>query len=72
MSDCDLEDVPADVDLPPSIGEPARRALVAQGYRRLVQLDGVPVDEVADLHGVGPRAIHRLRQALEDRGLSFG
>jgi hypothetical protein len=60
-----------DVDLPAGIGRPARRALVAKGYRRLDDLDGVSADEIADLHGVGPRALQRLRQAMEDRGLSL-
>jgi predicted flap endonuclease-1-like 5' DNA nuclease len=57
-------------DLPP-IGAPATRALAGAGITRLDQLPALTEAEVAALHGVGPRAVGRLREALADRGLSF-
>ena len=57
--------------LPRAIGAPATRALTGAGYTRLVQLDGVPRDGLAVLHGVGPRALRILQEGLEARGLSL-
>ncbi len=57
-------------DLPP-IGAPATRALHAAGFTRLEQVAGVPECELAQLHGVGSKALRLLREALADRGLSF-
>ncbi|TFV76224.1 DNA-binding protein [Blastococcus sp. CT_GayMR20] len=61
----------ADSDLP-RIGAPATGALRLAGYTRLDQLAGVPERELGQLHGVGPRALRILREALAERGLSFG
>jgi len=60
------------VDLPADIGAPATRALVAAGYTRLAQLATVPIAELRQLHGVGPRALTRLQEALEQQGMSLG
>jgi hypothetical protein len=59
-------------DLPRGIGAPATRALAAAGLTRLDQLAGVPERQLGDLHGVGPRALRILREALAEQGLSFG
>ncbi len=59
-------------DFPKSIGNPARRALEHAGYTRLEGLTEVREAELAKLHGVGPKALERLRAALAERGLSFG
>jgi hypothetical protein len=59
-------------DLPPGIGAPATRALTAAGYTSLEQLAGVSERQLGALHGVGPKALRILREALQDRGLSFG
>jgi hypothetical protein len=56
-------------DLPGSIGAPTRRALSAAGYTRLAQLTSVRAAEL--LHGVGPKAIRLLREALAAQGLAF-
>ena len=58
-------------DLPAGIGQPARRALVQAGYLRLSQVSQLSEAELNRLHGVGPKAVDRLRQALAARGLSF-
>ena len=55
----------------PNIGKPAGRALAGAGYTRLDQLSKVSEAELLKLHGVGPKAIRILREALTERGLSF-
>lgn len=58
-------------DLPHAIGNPARRALANAGYSRLEQLTQVRESDLLRMHGVGPKAIERLREALQSRGQSF-
>jgi predicted flap endonuclease-1-like 5' DNA nuclease len=58
--------------LPRGIGAPATRALTAAGYTELSQLAGVPATELAKLHGVGPKALRLLQEALHDQGMSLG
>jgi hypothetical protein len=55
-----------------SIGAPATRALTAAGYTELRQLEGVPAAELSKLHGVGPRALRLLQEALQAQGMSLG
>jgi predicted flap endonuclease-1-like 5' DNA nuclease len=55
----------------PNIGKPATRALAAIGVVRLDQVTRYSVDELLDLHGVGPKAIRILREALGEKGKSF-
>jgi hypothetical protein len=61
-----------DADLPRNIGAPATRALTAAGYTRLSELASVPAAELAKLHGVGPKALRLLREALEQHGMTLG
>jgi hypothetical protein len=58
--------------LPRSIGAPATRALTAAGYTELSQLASVPAVDLATLHGVGPKALRLLQEALQERGMSLG
>jgi predicted flap endonuclease-1-like 5' DNA nuclease len=58
--------------LPSTIGAPATRALAAAGYTDLRQLSQVPAEELKRLHGVGPKALKLLQEALEQQGLSLG
>ena len=55
----------------PKIGAPATRALVAAGYSRLNQLTKASEAELGQLHGMGPKALGILRDALKENGLSF-
>jgi hypothetical protein len=48
----------------PSIGAPATRALTAEGITTLESVAGRPARRLQALHGVGPRAIRILAQAL--------
>ncbi|MQY19140.1 helix-hairpin-helix domain-containing protein [Nocardia macrotermitis] len=61
-----------DSALPKGIGAPATRALTAAGYSGLEQLAGVPAAELLALHGVGPKAVRILSEALGELGLSLG
>jgi hypothetical protein len=60
-----------DGDFPRGVGAPARRALAAAGYVRLEQLTQARESELRRLHGMGPKALEALRQALAARGWSF-
>ena len=57
--------------LPGNIGAPATRALVAAGYTELRQLADVPAAELKKLHGVGPKALRLLQEALQRQGMSL-
>lgn len=59
-----------DNDLP-KISAPALRALAAAGIQDLVQLTRFSEAEIKQLHGMGPNALTKLRDALTARGLSF-
>ncbi|MDP9637927.1 hypothetical protein J2W54_002135 [Rhodococcus fascians] len=56
---------------PTGIGNPAMRALRAAGYTCLDDLAGVPAAELASLHGVGPKAVRIVQEALERTGRSL-
>jgi hypothetical protein len=55
----------------PKLAKPAERALAAAGIKTLDQLSGYTEQEVSSLHGMGPNALGKLRQALADRGMGF-
>ena len=57
---------------PKGVSAPAVRALTAAGYTELRQLAGVPAAELARLHGMGPKALRLLQEALAAQGLSLG
>ena len=54
--------------LPRSIGAPATRALREAGVTTLEQLPAYSAEQLAAMHGVGPIAIARLREALAEQG----
>ena len=58
-------------DLPAKLGAPAERALAGAGIKNLKQLTKFSEAEIKQLHGVGPNALGKLRQALTENGLSF-
>lgn len=55
----------------PNIGAPATRALTQAGYTTLKQLTKLSEAELLQMHGVGPRAIRILKEALKAKGWSF-
>lgn len=55
----------------PKIGSPATRALEAAGYTHLQQLTKVTEADLGSLHGMGPKALRLLGEALKAKGWSF-
>jgi DNA-directed RNA polymerase alpha subunit len=55
----------------PNIGKPATRALTHDGYYTLDQLTKVTESEILKLHGVGPKAVRILNEALKEKQLYF-
>ena len=51
------------------MSRPARAAFALAGLTRLEQFAGRSARELLALHGVGPRSIRELREALEAAGL---
>lgn len=58
-------------DLPINLAKPAQRALANAGITSLRQLSNYSVKEIAALHGMGPNALIKIKQALLESGLSF-
>jgi hypothetical protein len=58
-------------DLLAALAAPARRALASAGYTHLAQLCLLSEAELLRLHGMGPKAIGQLREALAAQGLAF-
>lgn len=59
-----------DGDLP-NIGKPATRGLGVHGITTLAQVAEHTEAELLAIHGVGPKAIRILREAMGSRGLRF-
>lgn len=59
------------LELPPKTGRPARNTLAVAGITRLDQLTQRTERDIAALHGMGPKALGILRDALAERGLAF-
>ena len=60
-----------DRPFPRAIGNPATGALLHAGITDLDQVAARTEREVLALHGVGPKAIRILREALAERGQAF-
>lgn len=58
-------------DFPPGLSQPAIRALLGVGCRRLEDVTRFSAKELSKLHGMGPRGIAVLRSALAEKGLAF-
>jgi hypothetical protein len=57
--------------MPEGLAKPARRALAQAGFTRLEQFTKVTEADVARLHGMGPRALRQIREALAANRISF-
>ena len=55
----------------PRISAPAARALHSAGLTTLRQVADVPRDELAKLHGMGPKALGIIDAALAEHGLKL-
>jgi DNA-directed RNA polymerase alpha subunit len=67
---CEAENKPESGFLS-KLSSPARSALEASGITTLTELAKHSEREILKLHGMGPRSMPTLRQALADAGLSF-
>lgn len=67
----DRQDHQPESDIPASLAKPAQRALAGAGYTRLEQFASTTESELSALHGMGPKALEQLRQALAARGQAF-
>jgi DNA-directed RNA polymerase alpha subunit len=56
---------------PKGVAKPAQRALAAAGFQNLAQLTQISEAQLLKLHGMGPKALRCLRQALAEQGLAF-
>ena len=57
--------------LPAGLSQPALRALASAGHDHLEQLSRVTEASLLDLHGFGPNAMQKLRDAMNEAGLFF-
>lgn len=62
---------PATYGFPPGLSQPALRALLHAGITSLDGLTAVKAKELLALHGMGPKGVRILREALAARGLAF-
>lgn len=53
------------------LSAPARRALENNGIATLERLSNYSEAEILKFHGMGPASLPKLRNALQDEGLSF-
>lgn len=53
------------------LSAPARRALLNQDIATIEQLSTYSEKEILSLHGIGPSAIPKLKDALSANGLAF-
>jgi hypothetical protein len=60
-----------DRPLPEGLAAPARRSLATLGITALREITTFTEDELRLMHGMGPKALDRLRAALEEKGWSF-
>ena len=58
-------------DFPDDLSSPALRALLNEKIFNLSQLSKYSESQILVLHGMGPGSLPKLRQALEEKGLSF-
>lgn len=58
-------------DLPDAIGKTAARELSVNGITSLHEVAGRSTQELLAIHGVGPKAIRILGEALAEKGLAF-
>jgi predicted flap endonuclease-1-like 5' DNA nuclease len=56
---------------PSGVAKPAQRALASAGFTELAQLTQISEAELLKLHGMGPKAIRYLREALVEQNLTF-
>lgn len=56
---------------PVGLAKPALRALANADITSLEQIANYSIKALLELHGIGPNAIKKLQNAMEEKGLSF-
>ena len=64
-------DVPERLGDLPKIGRPATSSLIAEGVSSLSEVARMSRSRLLTLHGVGPKAVRLLDEALSEAGLDF-
>ena len=59
-------------DFPKGLSQPALRALAAAGVKNVAGLAKLTVKELAGLHGMGPKGVRMLTEAMQEKGVQFG
>jgi hypothetical protein len=62
---------PRPLPFPAGMGTVAPRELALAGYTDLRQCSAATARELLAIHGVGPKAIRILREAMAAKGLTF-
>jgi len=55
----------------PKTSAPAERALAGAGLKKLEDLTKITEVELAKLHGMGPKSLRILKEALATTGLTY-
>jgi DNA-directed RNA polymerase alpha subunit len=63
--------IPAPAGLPSGLAQPAVRALKSAGITNLQQIAKATEAELMELHGMGPNAMLKVKEALRQAGLSL-
>ena len=58
-------------EFPKGVAKPAQRALASAGVTRLGQLTRFTEAELLALHGMGPKAVRLVKEALRAQGKSL-
>ncbi|MEK3934470.1 DNA-binding protein [Sporosarcina sp. FSL W7-1349] len=58
-------------DLPAGLAKPALRALAEARIVSLEQLSAMTASDLSQLHGIGPKALQQLREAMAHKGMAF-
>jgi hypothetical protein len=58
-------------NFPAGVAQPALRALAGSGYTSLDQLAKVKKEDLLKLHGMGPKAIELIEEALAAQRISL-
>lgn len=58
-------------ELPAGLARPALRSLAAAGITSTAHFSKITAAELKQLHGMGPKAIELIRQALAEAGIAF-
>jgi|HubBroStandDraft_6_1064221.scaffolds.fasta_scaffold3251216_2 DNA-directed RNA polymerase alpha subunit len=61
----------SDWDAIKGLSAPARRALANAGHTTIKDLTKVTEKALGELHGMGPKAVTALKDALKEMGLGF-